>query len=248
MATYKLGKLPPKIDKRTLKLSRYLVPAELPEIPESWDWGKAVPNWPMYANDRIGDCAIAGPAHQIQIFHFNANRPWTPPESAVIRAYAEVSGYDPKTGKGDSGCVMLDVMNYWRKTGIADNNISAYVSVNPKNLKQVRTALYLFGGLVAGFGLPNTAQEQEVWDVTDPSLRGQAAPYSWGGHCVLFSAYNPWQAITWGYSQPFTPAFMATYCDELFAVAAKGWIRDDGTAPSGLNWVKLKEDLAKVTG
>lgn len=241
----KLGKHPPRHDVRTLKLSSYLMPGELPPVPDSQDWGKAVPQWPMYGNDRIGDCGLAGPGHAIQVFHFNAGRPWTPPEADIIKAYSDVSGYDPKTGKNDNGVNLLDVMNYWRKVGIAQNFIGAFVKVNPGDIREVKTALYLFGGLIAGIALPLTAKNQEVWDVV--GMGGNATPNSWGGHCVLFSKYAPWGAVTWGYVQPFTEAFMTHYCDELYAVAAKGWVMDTGKAPSGVAWRDLLADLQRVT-
>lgn len=243
----KLGKAPARLDERTLFLSSYLVKDELPPIPDTCDWGKSVDKWGLYRNDEIGDCAIVGPANQIHLTHDNAGRPWTPPESEVIKAYSALTKYDPQTGKNDTGCVMLDVMNYWRYVGIAGNKIQAYVGVNPRNIKQVRTALYLFGGLIAGCGLPLSAQNQEVWDVVDPYLKGDSMPYSWGGHCVLIPSYDPWRCVTWGELQSFTPAWLATYCDELFAVVAKGWIKDSGKSPSGFDYQTLMADLQKVT-
>jgi hypothetical protein len=51
----KLGKRPPKFDKRTLLLGKYLT-KDLPPPPQSVDYTQAVTMWQMYGNDRYGDC------------------------------------------------------------------------------------------------------------------------------------------------------------------------------------------------
>ena len=55
-ATGKLGKLPVRTDVRTLRLRRYVDPTRLPPPPETLDLTERVTEWPMYANDRVGDC------------------------------------------------------------------------------------------------------------------------------------------------------------------------------------------------
>ena len=55
----RLGKLPVRHDVRTLQLARYVDTAVLPAPPASYDETAHVHDWPMYANDRIGDCTCA---------------------------------------------------------------------------------------------------------------------------------------------------------------------------------------------
>ena len=62
----RLGRLPPRTDVRTLRLGRYVDRAKLPPPPPDLDLASAVHDWPMYANDRIGDCTIAAAAHMIE--------------------------------------------------------------------------------------------------------------------------------------------------------------------------------------
>ena len=50
---YKTGKLPAKNDPRDFLLKNYLIRPQLPPIPSSVDWTKAVKKWPMFANDRV---------------------------------------------------------------------------------------------------------------------------------------------------------------------------------------------------
>ncbi len=62
----KLGKLPVRTDVRTLRIGRYVDTAKLPEPPVALDLADRVGDWPMYANDRIGDCTIAAAGHMIE--------------------------------------------------------------------------------------------------------------------------------------------------------------------------------------
>ena len=66
IAAQKLGKLPVRTDVRTLSLARYVDKAKLPSPPDAFDETTQVHDWPMYANDRIGDCTIAAAGHMIE--------------------------------------------------------------------------------------------------------------------------------------------------------------------------------------
>src|SRR5436190_20347876 len=156
---YKLGRLPVRTDARTLALARYVNRAQLPPPPPDLDLAAVVPHWPMYANDRIGDCTTAAAAHMIEA--------WTAPvrghavevsERAVLLAFDKVKQVDPRTG--EEGAVELDVLAYWRKHGIGSHRIGAFVRVPVWDHRLVRDAAYLFGGLYIGLELPLTAQHE----------------------------------------------------------------------------------------
>ena len=66
IAARKLGKIAPRVDVRTLTLSRYVDRAQLPDPPATIDLADHVAEWPMYANDRLGDCTTAAAAHMIE--------------------------------------------------------------------------------------------------------------------------------------------------------------------------------------
>jgi len=66
----RLGKLPPRWDRRTLKMARFLTPALTPPPPAVY-WSKGFPSWGMYLNDQLGDCTIAAIAHAIQTWKIN---------------------------------------------------------------------------------------------------------------------------------------------------------------------------------
>jgi hypothetical protein len=198
----------------------------------------------MMLNDQLGDCAVAAPAHFLQAVTANVSAEVTIPDAAVLEAYKAISGYngDPST---DTGCVLLDVLKYWRKVGIGGHKIVAFVAVNRRDPAELKIALNLFGGLIAGLELPVSCRRQKVWAVA----RGaDGEPGSWGGHAVAIEAYTRARqtCITWGLKQPMTWGFWAGYADEAYAVLTPEWIAACGTSPSGFNLAQLEADLAAL--
>ena len=249
---YKLGKLAPKIDNRTLKMANYI--KKLPPIPAAINWYSTPElqqnfSWGMLLNDQMGCCAIAGPAHIEMVWTGNTGHPYIATNDCVLKAYEVVGGYNPADSQNtDNGCVMLNVMNYWRNVGICDHKIAGYVSVNPHNITNIKAAIYMFGAINLGIALPASAQDQDIWDVTDPSLTGDATPGSWGGHCVVASKYdaNTITCITWGEEKIMTWAYFKTYCDEAYAAISHDWLNANGLSPSGFNLATLQQDLSAI--
>lgn len=252
MSPRHLGKSSPRIDYRTLHLERYLSLDKLPVVPSVIDWGATQhAPWGAMRNDEMGNCVFAAQGHLVQLW--THNRPdgamVTVPDSAVVAAYSEVTGYvegDPST---DRGAVMLEGLKHWRKTGIGGHKILAFATVNPKHEAMVRAAMWLFGGLYAGYALPDTARDQAVW-IAPPSGNaiGKYAPGSWGGHAAVHSAHRRDGAscLTWGYAQPMTQGFVETYCDELYAVLSEDWLTN-GKSLAGFDLQGLLADLGRVT-
>jgi len=109
IAARKLGKLTPRVDVRTLTLSRYVDQAQLPDPPSTFDVTEHVADWPMYANDRIGDCTTAAAGHMIEAWTAAARGSSVEvSESAVLAAFDRVKIVDPQTG--EEGAVELDVL------------------------------------------------------------------------------------------------------------------------------------------
>jgi len=81
----------------------------------------------------------------------------------VLDLYERVSGYDPATGANDNGAVELDVLNQWRQVGIGGHKIGAFVAVSPSDAREVKEAIYLFGGVYIGISLPLAWQGQSAW-------------------------------------------------------------------------------------
>ena len=202
---FRLGKLPPLLDSRTLQLADYLrspraissgqgttLPGKhtLPPAPRSVDWTAKIPSWPMFSNDSLGDCTAAAAAHMIQCWTANTGHSFTPANAQVIAAYSATGHYIPGNPSTDQGAVELDVLNFWRQQGIAGHKIVAYVSFSPQNFEHTRQAINIFGGIYIGLALPLSAQNQEVWDAPPQAtfFSRVAAFFRRGGPCASNSA------------------------------------------------------------
>jgi hypothetical protein len=264
---FRLGKKSPRLDARTLHLSKYLLQQgtarqrALPPAPPSVDWTAKIPTWPMFANDTLGDCTIAAAAHMIECWTANAGDAFTPSNAQVIAAYSATGGYIAGDAATDNGAVELDVLNYWRQQGIAGHKIDAYVSFSAQNAEHARQAINLFGGIYIGLALPLSAQNQDVWNVPSFISRmfsircgrrsasgGNTDPGSWGGHAVSILAYDPdgLTCITWGAKKRMTWDFFARYCDESYAPLSRDWLNVKGTDPAGLDFAALQADLSEL--
>ncbi len=242
----KLGKLAPRVDVRTLLLSRYVDRAALPAPPATLDLTAHVGEWPMYANDRIGDCTVAAAGHMIEAWTAAAHGEAVEvTESAVLRAFDRVKLVDPQTG--EEGAVELDVLRDWRAHGVGRHRIGAYARVSVQDHDLVRTAAWLFGGLYIGLQLPISAQWQDTWD-WNGSLWGDDRPGSWGGHAVDIVRYGASEltVVTWGSLKQMTWSFWDRYCDEAYCILSRDFL-DGDHAPNGFDLEALRADLALVT-
>ena len=240
-----LGKAEPRIDPRTLMMADFIDWSQMTIVPPNIDVTSAVNKpWGMMKNDSEGNCVVAGAGHLIMAWTANASG------SAIVVPDADIlAAYHAVGGPGDNGLVMLDFLNYWKKTGLAGHKIGGYVAVNPRHHAMRRMAAWLFGGTYSGYALPVSAQGQDLWDVTDPSLTGDSAPGSWGGHCVPEMQVTPdsYGVCTWGMIQPVTYGFCDAYCDESYAVFSEEWLHD-GQSIAGFDKAGLLAQLQNVTG
>lgn len=244
----KLGKQPVRLDPRTLQFARYLDQA-LPAFPDAQDWAGKVPGpWGMMLNDQIGDCTCASAGHLIMSWTADNAAPVTPADADIQAAYSAITGYDPVTGANDNGAVELNVLNFWRNTGIAGHKIGAYASIDPTNLDHVKAAIFLFGGIYTGFELPITCQGQARWEITGVGTTGPGAPGSWGGHAVPAMSYDDAGVtiITWGQPVKVAWDFFVTYCDEAYAIISPDFITGSLPAPNGFSMDQLVQDLQAI--
>ena len=240
-AHLKLGRLAKRHDPRTLQMARYLDESKLPPIPATLAVVK-VPTWPMYGNDRLGDCTCAAAGHMVEAWTEAAGK-FTMPLDADVEHF-----YIPVTGHADTGRNEISVLNAWRKVGFGGDKITAYTEVEITE-KQVQTGTYLFGGLYTGVALPITAQAQaHEWSVVGDGKTGDSAPGSWGGHAVPFVGYDKTGVylVTWGFVMKATWGFVKTYFDEAYAVLSNDWLTKTGGDIHGFNLAQLETDLAAI--
>lgn len=246
---FKLGRLPNDPSKPRLKLATLLT-GEAPSVPENVDWLSAVEYWPMYLNDRIGDCTCATAGHIIQsITRYGEGVTEVITDSDVLTAYEAVSGYNPYTGENDNGAVVQEVLNYWRKTGIGGHKILAFAEVDYRNEEELRQAVHLFGNLYLGVAFPESGFDQfyngQPWDVVPGS------PIV-GGHAINTAWYDVsdamWKIVSWGKVVEMTEEFWDAYVDEAWVVISEEWLDANGRNPEGIDMTVLAEEFTRITG
>lgn len=253
-----LGKRAARIDHRTFKVERYLaitfpkalrvVRFVLPGAPATKDWFSSVPLWPMMLNDQLGDCTCAAAGHMIcQWTTFAGHKEANIPDNAILKAHEAVSGYVPGEPQTDNGAVMLDVLNYWRQTGIGGHKITAFASVPLQRFNLIRMSISMFGSVYLGIQLPLSAQGQNIWEVPPEGPTGDGSPGSWGGHCVPIVGYDQdwWYVVTWGQIMKMKSSFLIDYADEAYVCLSPDWYAT-GNAPSGFNLAQLETDLSAL--
>jgi hypothetical protein len=171
------------------------------------------------------------------------------PDGDIVKMYSEVSGYIAGDESTDTGAVVLDVLNYWRKTGLDGHQLIAYAALRLKSDQEVMKSIYYFGAAYVGLSLPLSAQKQSTWDVTEGGLTGEGRPGSWGGHAIPFVAYNATGpiCITWGQLQQLTWGFYDAYGEEAYACFGRDIVGSDDKSPEGFNSAQLLADLKRIT-
>lgn len=239
-----LGKHSPRLDARTLKFASYLAPA-LPPAPPVIDWGQIVSgnNWRMMANDSVGDCTCAAAGHLEMMWTGYGKKSFVPSDAQILAAYSAITGYSPNNPNSDNGANVLDVLNYWRKSGIAGRKIVAYVAVDHTNREHLRLAVDMFGGCYIGVQLPQSAMDDFNADKPWKRLTGKIL----GGHAIVVVGYdaNTVSLVTWGKEIKASWPWFEKYCDEAFVILSKDWAGKN-PAPSSFNFAQLVADLVTL--
>ncbi len=250
-SNFKFGRRPRKFSPRVPHLSALIQKRKsAAPLPVSVDYTKGMPSdFGMFLNDRIGDCVCAGIFHAIEVWSFNASGlEEIEPDSNVEKLYEEACGYNPILGPFfDPGCNEQEVLNYLLSrgapTGLSGQNrhkIAAFIESDPRNLEDIKRAIFECGIVLIGFPVPsNLDPSSGVWDY-DPNAKmtGQ-------GHAVVLAGYNEQGAIaiSWGRLYTLTWAFIQSLVDEAYAIADELWITSKGTSPGGLTLEELEVQM-----
>lgn len=218
-SSFRLGKLPAEVDSRTLPIATIMRACSVPDEYDIDIMHPGIPI-PMFKNDVLGDCVIAGRAHQTMRLEYQE-------QQKLIRISDDdvTTEYFRQTGGNDSGLITIRSLRHWQKRGwmVGDQcyKIELYASINIKSRDELRRAIYSDKGAGIGLALPNSASDQmeagKIWEAVD----GKPGKYcSWGGHYVYLVGYNKDGpiCITWGQRQAMTWAFYERYCDEAYFV------------------------------
>lgn len=263
----KLGRLRPvTLDRRRMRLARYLTPA-LPPPPEKCDWTvKSPPPRPMGGNDTEGDCVVVDMGQNaVMTFTANGKGLYTPDLPTLNRAYSAVTGYDPSqtdpTGYNptDQGTDPVAFAKYMVSTGIGPDaagqmhKFGAYVIIDPSRPEEIRQSIALFLNANFALNLPDVFRDLNEWVIPPgQKLVGEWAPNPNNGHMVYAGKYDKDGAkiITWEQEVPMSDPFAAAYGDpdQSIVVLSPDIVRADGTTPVGVDMATLLKDLSYVRG
>ena len=119
-AAVKLGRVAPKAEKPVLRLSAYRRPRAAPAPASSGNRrAKAAASLGrMYRNDVQGCCVISSAYHRLGFWSAVDGSPEIQvADSTIDQMYARL-----KAGPGDSGCIITDVLDYFRSAGMPVGN------------------------------------------------------------------------------------------------------------------------------
>jgi hypothetical protein len=223
---FKLGKAPAKRDKRNIRFAAVL--KKLPPVPAQWDFDIDIAKnpipVPVFANDWLGDCVIAGRAHMtLRLEYFEQGGKILPiTDKIVIDEYKREGG---SMSPGQQGLIMLDSLNCWRKKGWTITrqkySIHAFTELKRGDINEIKVAIRYLGGAYVGIALPDCWRDQidrgQPWDII-PGPEGKPNPQN--GHCVYICGYTSSGpvCVTWGRKQSMTWNFLAACCDEAYAI------------------------------
>ncbi len=250
LSNIKSGKLPYVHDPRTFHLSDYLSQEHVVKIPHEYNWGRKIhPNkWSSFGNLKINNCTCAAAGHLIMSWTSNIGRLHKPTTKAIVKAYADITGFNAKTDGIGEPVEAIKALKYWRKHGIDERKITSFAKLDFKNRAQLKQAIYFYGGCYVGLNLPKSAEKQynesKKWTVPRSGTNGAGEPGSWIGHALLMTGYskNELTAITWGKEIILSLDFWETYVDESYAIFSEDFIRDKQT-PTKISVDVLRKDI-----
>ena len=200
-------------------------------------------------NNQIGDCTCACGHHDRtldRLHEFDSHHSFGQHHT---QTYEAVSGYNPANPNTDRGAAILDVLNFWRNTGIGGDNILAFTSVEPQSHAGIMDSVTLFGNAYIGVQLPLSAQNQQVLAVPPGGPTGLGESGSWGGRAIPVVAYDQRgvTVVTWGALKRVTWAFLDAYSDEAYAVLSQDWIsKVTQLSASQFDLAALQKDLSLI--
>lgn len=241
----RLGYVRPAVRPTAPRLSAYMgaAPANLPAQVDYLNAAAMESIKRYFLNDSLGCCVISDLAHRIGVHSANESG------AAVIPTDAEVNKVYRYFSPRDTGCVISQVLNYYRDTGLQlggkVRKIDGYVSVDWRNPDLLKAAILLFGNVQIGFALPQEwykSADKSAWDVTSTRIVG--------GHDVGGFAYDEdgVTIATWAGTRKFLWKALGStrYVSECYSVVAPEWYEKDGVSATGLDVAALKADLARL--
>jgi hypothetical protein len=250
--TYRLGRKPPEYAKPRLWAEDYYKVAQLPAVAPMIDYYSGVA-YPMYLNDRFGDCTIAGIAHVYNATSQFAQGTERQFQDAVIQtAYMDnCPGFNPATDANDDGCTLQAVLAWNEANGLIDttgavNTVTAYAQLKGMGSTDLNIALQLYGAVYCGVNLPQSAETQ----FPAPWTYVKGSPIL-GGHCIVLAgmnaaAPNPYTFVTWGATVQASQEWVATYLEEAWVALTPDFLTATGGTLTGVDTADLMSDMQEI--
>lgn len=247
--THKYGKLPARPGSVQLKMSDYVKPRQLPKPPPNFGDDRLITEWDVLANDSIGDCVIAGGAHETMLWTAVGGRPCRFSDYSVTADYSAITGYSRWKPWSDNGTDIQEAAKYRQRKGLRDkwgvhHKIGAYVLIEKGNIEQHALAVYLFKAIGIGVACPVTMMEQfdnyQPWTVVPGSKTD-------GFHYIpIVNRRNGlFGCVSWGRVQPATMEWVEAYEDEAIAYVSPEMLTGK-VEVDGLDYQRLLSDLQQV--
>ena len=246
----RLGRLPAVHDPRVAPL-RAVLREDTP--PDDSNWYAEIGDWPMLANNYLGDCVAAAALHAIQQRRAYALRPVTPTDDDAIALYSAWGGYVKDQPATDQGVIMSQALAAWAQNGVklgAEMDIlESYAAVEQLSLPWLKRAIWRTGSVMLGIQCPEAWLEDEVYLLDLPS----GAPInSGGGHAILLVGYQAnagdllFNCITWGQRLAMTAQALMRVADEAYAILDRDWCDAAGVDPAGVDWQTASAAMAAI--
>lgn len=240
------GKLAPKTDPRDLNLANYLKISTSEDVPLSHDWTvKKTSAWGVPAGKKLENCPVFAAGQLIESWDANLDKEQVEHTEAALQAFTALTGYDPATGENNKPLHLADIVNYWGQHGIGRHRIEIYLTIPLTDHNLVKAAISIFGGIYAGFFLPESVSTQTDWELV--SGADDTASSTNAGHALAVLAYDSdsLTCIFQGKAQKMTWEFYDAYCDEAFALVTTEFLKSAET-PMGINLPAMKSDRMTI--
>lgn len=202
-------------------------------------------------NNIAGDCVLAELGHHVNLIGQQIGDPkLVVTADMVLKEYTKLTGWDPKTGRNDTGLYMRDVIDIAMKEGLFGVKILAACAVNPQDQEEVGLGVWCGCGLAGGYDLPMATETQydsdgrAFWYVPSEGWEKGDYPGKRGGHCMHMNGTSPAADgfNSWGEDTTSTNAWRRECCSELWLYVIDRWIETTGRAPNGFALQDLLAD------
>ena len=203
-------------------------------------------NWPG-----CGDCTEVGKRNALATANFSeyGHTVTVPTSNQVVAQYCAAQGCtpaqlaaDPNTY--DNGEDEVTTLTNWCQSPQYGVKLGFTAPVNHASVPDIKTALWMCGGLYIGIQLPESAEQQfpNEWTWNPSSSTA-------GGHCVWLTGYTADYValVTWGQLIQCTWQFLMNTIDEAHALVLPQAIAA-GKSPTGLLLSKWESDLNELQG